>query len=349
MESTGVQSVNKARLLALLPKLRNTEIAVVGDLFLDEYIVGKATRLSREAPVPILEYDRDFDLPGAAAHPARNIRAMGGEVSVIGVVGDDVKAARLREHLSNAGIDISGLVTDSSRPTVTKSRVIAEDSTRIRQQIVRIDRLDHRPLSDPIARELAGHLLRAGSNANAIILSDYKSGVICSEVVVAARQLAAGGRLIAVDSQGDLLTFRGLTVVKVNQQEAEAALQCKLSDEASLAAAAAQLLSELSAEGVIITRGIDGMSVASRQMYAHIPAANRSEVFDVTGAGDTVIAILTLAMAAGGSLLDAAFLANIAAGLVVRKLGNATTSITELREIIERSTTIVDLDFAKRS
>lgn len=332
------QTVDKARLLALLPRLRDIKIVVVGDLFLDEYVVGKATRLSREAPVPVLEFEREFDLPGAAANPAHNIRALGGRAVVIGVVGPDGKADRLRAHLVAAGIDVAGVIVDPSRPTITKSRVIAEDGTRIRQQIVRVDRLDRRPLAPAIAEELAAHLMRAGADADAIILSDYKTGVICSEVIEAGRTLASGARPVAVDSQGDLLSFRGLSLVKVNQQEAEAALRRSLGDEVACTAACGYLLGQLDALAIVITRGIHGMSIASREVYAHIPAANRSEVFDVTGAGDTVIAILTQALAAGGTLLEAAYLANLAAGLVVRKLGNATTSPEELREAIERAT-----------
>jgi len=332
------QTVDRARLLALVPRLRDVKIVVVGDLFLDEYVLGRATRLSREAPVPVLEFEREFDLPGAAANPANNIRALGGRAVVIGVVGADDKASRLRGHLAAAGLDVAGVIADPSRPTITKSRVVAEDGTRIRQQIVRVDRLDRRPLAAAIAEQLAAHLLRSGADAHAILLSDYKTGVICPEVIEAGRALATGGRLVAVDSQGDLLSFRGLSLVKVNQQEAEAALRCSLDDDAACTTACGYLLDQLDASVIVVTRGIDGMSVASREIYAHIPAANRSEVFDVTGAGDTVIAVLTQALAAGATLLESSCLANLAAGLVVRKLGNATTSPEELREAIAGAT-----------
>jgi rfaE bifunctional protein kinase chain/domain len=233
----GAESVDQARLLALLPKLREVKIVVVGDVFLDEYVVGKATRLSREAPVPVLEFEREFDLPGAAANPARNIRALGGKVTAIGVVGADDRGERLRSHLISAGIDVSGIIVDRARPTVTKSRVVAEDGTRIRQQIVRIDRLDRRPLAREIAGELASLVERAGGSADAVLISDYKTGVVCPQVVEAGRSLAAAGRMVAVDSQGDLHSFGNLSVVKDNQQDAEKALGIALEEEAAIVGA----------------------------------------------------------------------------------------------------------------
>jgi rfaE bifunctional protein kinase chain/domain len=314
----------------LIERCAGRRIAVVGDLFYDEYIVGAAQGLSREAPVPVLEFRRRFGLPGAAANPASNVAALGGQAILIGVVGADEAGTALQAALRERGIDTRGLVIDASRPTVTKTRIVAEDGTRARQQIVRIDRLDRRPLPAGIQRELRARLEAAANEADAVLLSDYKCGVLDAPVIAAARAAAAAGRLVTVDSQGDLDKFAGCTIIKVNQQECERAVGRLLSDDAAIAAAARELQGRTGATGVVVTRGADGMTVLDDATAVHLPALSPTEVFDVTGAGDTVIAVLTLVLAAGGTLVEAAQLANVAAGLVVRRFGNATVSPADL-------------------
>lgn len=326
--------MDKSVLMAWLPKLSGRRIVVVGDLFLDEYIVGRPTRLSREAPVPVIEMERRFGLPGAAANPANNVQTLGGQAMVVGVVGKDEAGATLCDQLRKLGVDTTGVVVDPSRPTTTKTRVVAEDSSRVRQQIVRIDRQDRRGLDAGVVEQLTSHIASAISSADALLVSDYKGGVVCQEVVAASLAWAQRGQLLTVDSQGDPFAFRGFGLVRANEQEIQAALGVALTCEEDFQRLCHRLLGELDTRAVVITRGIDGMSVAGPEGYAHLPAANRSEVFDVTGAGDTVIAVLTLTLAAGAPLLAAAHLANFAAGLVVRKLGNATTTPAELRSAI---------------
>jgi rfaE bifunctional protein kinase chain/domain len=326
------KNIEKAALVNALPALRGRSLLVIGDLFLDEYIVGRARRLSREAPVPVLEFTRRFYLPGGAANPAHNITALGSTAHQIGIIGDDEAGQLLADRLREARISTTGLVTDPSRPTTTKTRIVAEGTLVFPQQLARIDRLERRPLDGKIASLVIGHLREIVPRVEAVLLSDYKSGVATEEVIAACLRICREqGKLLTVDSQGDLHKFRGFDLVKCNRREAEAVLGRELRTEADFQGAGEQLLAELESSAVLITRGDEGMSLASRDAESlHIPAANRSEVFDITGAGDTVIAVVTLAMVAGLSITEAVYLANYAAGLVVRKLGNATATQDEL-------------------
>ena len=335
--------MDKGRLIGLLPRLRGRRIVVVGDVFLDEYVVGRATRLSREAPIPVLEFERRFYLPGGAANPSNNVVALGGVARQVGVVGDDEAGQQLLQKLREAGIDTTGVVTDPSRPTTTKTRIVAQGSLRFPQQLARIDHLNRQPVGEDVERALVAHLETLMPQADAVLVSDYRTGVV-SEAVVAAVLNAARRyeRLASVDSQGNLHKFHAFDLVKCNHAEAQAVTGRTLSSEDDFQRTGETLLEELEAQAVVITRGPEGMSLMGTgslfQEYTHLPAANRSEVFDVTGAGDTVIAVLTLVLAAGVDLLAAARLANYAAGLVVRKLGNATATPEELTWAIENWT-----------
>jgi rfaE bifunctional protein kinase chain/domain len=324
--------VDRDALLQALPRLRDRSILVLGDLFLDEYIVGRATRLSREAPVPVLQFHRRFFLPGGAANPAHNISALGSTAHQIGVIGDDDAGRMLVNRLRQAGIITSGLVTDPTRPTTTKTRVVAEGTLVFPQQLARIDQLERRPLDGVITSQIVAHLQEMAPRVEALLLSDYKTGVVTEEMIATALRLARQhGKLITVDSQGDLYKFKGFDLVKCNRREAETLLGQELRADADFQQAGEDLLADLGSSAILVTRGDEGMSLISREEGSlHIPAANRSEVFDVTGAGDTVIAVVTLALAAGLGLTDGVYLANYAAGLVVRKLGNATPSQEEL-------------------
>jgi rfaE bifunctional protein kinase chain/domain len=325
------------RLLQSLPKLAGKRILVIGDVFLDEYITGRATRLSREAPIPVLEFEERRYVPGGAANPSNNIVALGGTAYQAGVIGDDEAGQTLLARLQEAGIDTAAVVTDPSRPTTTKTRIVALGSLRFPQQLARIDRLDRAPVIGEVQRAIVTHLEALVPQIDAVLISDYRTGGASKAVVTASLRLARRhGKLATVDSQGNLHKFSGFDLVKCNQHEAEAVLGQTLSNEDDFREAQQQLLAELEVQAILITRGPDGMSLMGRdQPYARIPAANVSEVFDVTGAGDTVIAVATLALAAGLDLLSAAYLANYAAGLVVRKLGNATATPAELAWAIE--------------
>ena len=329
--------VDKHELSRSLPKLAGRRVLVVGDVFLDEYISGQATRLSREAPIPVLEFVGRRYVPGGAANPSNNIVALGGIAYQVGVIGDDEAGQTLLAKLREAGIDTAAVVTDPSRPTTTKTRIVAQGSLRFPQQLARIDHLDRRPVAGEVEKAIVAHLEALVPQVDAVLISDYRTGVASEAIVTATlRSAHQHGKLATVDSQGNLRKFSGFGLVKCNQREAEAVLGRTLSSEDDLQEAQEQLLAELEVQATLITRGPEGISLLGHdQPYAHIPAANVSEVFDVTGAGDTVIAVATLALAAGLDLLSAAHLANYAAGLVVRKLGNATATPEELAWAIE--------------
>jgi len=350
--------IDKTTLLATIPQLAGRHILVIGDLFLDEYLIGRATRLSREAPVPVLEFEERRQLPGGGANPAVNVVSLGGRVTQVGVVGDDNAGMTLTALLRAAGIAIDGIVTDPERPTTTKTRIVSRGSLRFPQQLARIDRVDRRPLSPEIEAQVVARIQALALLADAVLVSDYGSGLVTPAIVEAVRQAQATGRLACVDTQGRLGQFYGFDLAKCNHHEARAyidrarreplglssgrrlcrtatARETALATEADFERAMTWLRQELDLGALLITRGAEGLAVQSATGYAHFAAANRSEVYDVTGAGDTVVAIATLALAAGRSLEVAASLANYAAGLVVRKLGVAAASPEELAWAIE--------------
>jgi len=327
----------RQQLLRLVPQLASHRVLVVGDLFLDRYVVGKASRLSREAPIPVLEFIRQFDVPGGAANPAQNICALGAEAIVIGLIGDDEAGTQLLSLLRRLHINPSGVVVDNERPTTTKTRILAEGSLRFPHQVARIDLVDRCDVGEEIRGELIARIEDLIAVVDAVLVSDYQTGVAGQAVAQAAMLSAhSQGKVCTVDAQGSFHKYQGFDLIKGNRQEIEAFLSCQLQKEEDYQLAGTQLLSELSANAVIITRGAEGLSLISRgEGYHHFPAANRTEVFDVTGAGDTVIGVATLALIAGASFVDAAQLANLAAGLVVRKLGNAVATADELAWAVE--------------
>jgi len=323
--------MDKSDLLTLIPRLAGHTVLVLGDLFLDEYLIGRAERLSREAPIPVLAFQRRLYLPGGAANPAHNVTALGSRAFSVGVVGDDPEGEQLVAALQAAGIQTDGVAVDSGRPTTLKTRILAEGTFTFPQQIARIDRQVRRPVAGNVEAVLLQHLERLIPHSDAVLISDYKSGVVTPQTIAMARTLARRhGKLLTVDSQGDLHHFTGFDLVRAHRRDTEACLGRSLTREADFEDAGAQLLRELDAQAVIISRGAEGMSLSTPEGYWHIPAVNRSEVFDVTGAGDTVIAVLTLARIAGATFVEAAYLASYAAGLVVRRLGNAAPTPDEL-------------------
>ncbi|HEX8968392.1 MAG TPA: PfkB family carbohydrate kinase [Chloroflexota bacterium] len=305
-------------------KLAGHRVLVVGDLVLDEYVTGRMTRISREAPVPIVEVVHDEDRAGSAASPAANIIALGSYATVIGAVGCDPSGTRLESRLRQLGVDSSALVQLPELSTSTKTRILAEGYTgglHGRQQVMRLDRTA--ALSESAARLCAEQVERLAANFDAVLLSDYRGGVVSQASIQAAR---ASGRPIAVDSQGDLRRFRSIDLVKVNLAEAQAAL-----GSADVRAGGDALRRELQARVLVITLGAEGMLVfAGQAQPAHVPAVGASQVFDVTGAGDTVIAVLTLGMIAGLSPRRSAELASAAASVVVRRLGVAVATPDEI-------------------
>ena len=325
----------------ILANMAGRRILVVGDVFLDEYLIGRAERLSREGPVPVLSFRERFCVPGGAANPARNVASLGAWALQVGVVGDDASAVELRQLLEAAGIDSTGLVTDAARPTILKTRIVAEGLSTP-QQVARIDRQPRQPVAGRVERALIEAIAAAAGSADAILVSHYRSGVVTASVCAEARSAAATrGIWLGVDAQGDLERFAGFDLVRVGRQDAAQTLGRALDDESDFERACRELRGELGVRAVMLGRGAQGTSLcwtgaSGSADYRVIPPANVSEVFDVTGAGDTVIAVVMLALAAGADLQDAAGLANVAAGIVVRRLGVAAPSAAEILQELAR-------------
>ncbi len=326
----------RERLLASIAAFGGKRILVVGDMVADEYVVGTPERISREAPVLVLTHQDQYTVPGGATNPGVNARMLGAEVYLAGVVGDDVSGSHLRARLSDYGIHQAGLVSEPSRPTSTKTRILAGGMQVVQQQIVRVDRIDQTELGDNCVSQIVGYLGDVLPTVDAVIISDYENGVINPAIieatVPAAREM---GKVVIVDSHGDFARFQGVTALTPNQPEAEGALGIRISDRTSLERAGKLLLDQTGAQGVLITRGSEGMSLFEHDSAPiHIQASNLTEVFDPTGAGDTVAATFTLALVAGASMADAAVLANVAAGLVVRRIGCAANTPDELASAV---------------
>lgn len=321
-----------ADLVAIVRQFAGKRVLVVGDMVADEYITGAPLRVSREAPVLILGHRGQYTVPGGATNPGVNARTLGAEVYLAGMIGDDISGGHLRERLRAADIHMEGLVSEVGRPTSTKTRILAGDTQLVQQQIVRVDRIDDSELADACKQQIIDYLKRMLPEVDALILSDYENGVISPDIIETAIPLARKlHKVITVDSHGDLARFQGVTALTPNQPEAEASLGRRIVDSQSLASAGDELLAATHAQGMLITRGSEGMSLFERGCEPlHLPAVNRTGVFDPTGAGDTVAATFTLAIASGATMGDAARIANIAAGLVVRRVGNATNTPDEL-------------------
>ncbi len=327
------------RLRGTLTGFGARHVLALGDMVADEYILGRPVRLSREAPLPVLEWVDRYVIPGGAANVARNARALGASVAVAGVIGDDEPGRELRRRLIADGIDVAGLVEEADRPTSTKTRVIGGSSQVVSQQMARIDRVIRADVVPRTRDGIAEYLERALPGLDGLIISDYENGVISEAIVATAIPLARRhGLIIAVDAHGDLGRFRGITVATPNQEEAASTLGRDLRGDDDVARAGRDLLTLMDARGVVITRGSDGMTVVEADgACQHLPAASPAEVRDVTGAGDTVAATVLLALTSGASLLDAAYLGNLAAGLVIRRLGAATVTADELKSAIDRA------------
>lgn len=325
-------------LVMLVEALQRLRVLVVGDVILDEYLIGNATRLSREAPIPVLEFEERRLIPGGAANPAANIAALGSTAVQLGVIGADADATALRQVLQARGIDTSALVVDGGRPTTVKTRVMAQMGLRFPQQVARIDRLSRAPLPQAVEQQVRHFLQKSVHDVQAVLFSDYHAGLLSLGMVEAGRQQArAAGVLLTADAQGELPKYAGFDLVKCNAEEACAHLRRALDDDESFAGAARELAHELQVQrAMIITRGADGatLAVPGGSEY-HCRAPLTTEVFDTVGAGDTAISVVTLALAAGASPLAAVTLANIASGLVVRRVGNYAPTRDELAEAVK--------------
>lgn len=324
-------------LMSLADKMQGCRVMIIGDMLADVYLEGKVSRISREAPVLILEHTGEVVIPGGAANTVHNAATLGGIVLAIGVIGQDSTGSELIRVLGNKGVITDGLVIDELRPTITKTRVMAGGQATVRQQIVRIDRDTGKPLS-PLTEETLLNWVKTNINGvSAVVISDYGSGTVTSSIrswVVDTCQAKKIPSL--VDSRYNIAAYSGITLAKQNEAEAATALGLKMIDANEMDQAGVELLERINAEAVLITRGPAGMSLFEKSREpVHMPVTNKSEVYDVTGAGDTVVATMALALAAGATYMEAASMANLAAGVVVRKPGTATITPQELRKAIE--------------
>lgn len=320
------------RLFSLLEKFGQSRVLVVGDLTLDEFLTGQVERISREAPVLIIRHEQTRQVPGGGANAVYNLAKLGAKVKVAGFIGKDQQGEALRRIFEGVGIDTSGLSIDLNRPTVTKTRISGHARQSVTQQIVRVDRKsDDLPDSD-LQLQLAEYIRSQLDTVDAVVCSDYGDGVFTPLVIEAA---LSHSRTI-VDAQKGLQRYKGATVFTPNLPEAEKAVGYAIASEQTVTEAGRDLLALTNAAQILITRGEEGMSLFDRSgKEYHVPAFNRTEVFDVTGAGDTVVAGLTLALNGGGSFWEAAVLGNLAASIVVRKFGTSTTTPAEIKAALE--------------
>ncbi len=342
------------RLKRLLPRLRGKRMGVLGDMMLDRYLWGTASRLSPEAAVPVVDFVEQNECLGGAGNVAANIAALGARVEAFGVLGSDEAGRALQQCLRDAGIGGKGVITDAKRVTTVKTRVIARH-----QQVVRVDRERREAVRQDTQEKLLRFVIAALKRLDALVLSDYDKGLITDDfadrVLSAAHQLKVP--VFVKPKTSRLYAYRGARAIVCNAKEAGFYVTRSLGDEKSFEEAGPALLAHFGCGAVVITRGEKGMSIfeESSAGQVHIPAtsfevtyarvgqagiergATGRQVFDVTGAGDTVLSVLALATTAGASIVDAAILANIAAGVVVGKLGTASVSPGELEHALDEA------------
>lgn len=320
-----------AHLAGLLDRLAAAEVVVVGDFMADEWVYGETERISREAPVLIVRWERSELKPGGAGNAAQNLAALGVKVRAVGVVGDDALGAQLLDTLAAARVDVGGIVKLRGRATESKTRILAGGRSTRRQQMLRVDRAPEAALSPTADARVARELQRAARGARAVLASDYGSGSIGAPALEVLRALARGGLPVCVDSRYRLVHYTGLTMVKPNEVELETASGVRVDGLAALERAARAVLRKTGSAELLVTRGRHGMSLFRKgHPPVHIPPHGAQEAVDVTGAGDTVAATYTAAIAAGADPESAARLANVAGALKVQKPGTATVSRGEL-------------------
>jgi len=320
------------RLRDVIDRFKGKRIVVVGDLVADVFVYGEISRISREAPVLILNHRETQVVPGGGANAIHNLWALGAKPFPVGVVGDDAEGQQLLGYFSDLGIDVSGIAVAKSLRTPSKTRILAGAVHSQRQQIVRLD--SGSPLEDEKIRNAVKRKLTVAlKEADALLISDYGYGLATPEIISSIRRKSLTATL---DSRFSLMNFSGMTAATPNEPEVEAALGISIgNDQKKLEWAGRTLLRKLKHDAVLITRGKDGMALFERaKKTAHIPIHGSDEVADVTGAGDTVIATFTLALAAGASHYQAAQLANFAGGIVVMKHGTRPVTHHELVEAV---------------
>lgn len=311
-------SFSESKLNDIFQRFKNKRIAVLGDLMLDKYVWGSVGRISPEAPVPVVEVENETERLGGAANVAHNIQSLGGSPLLIGIVGDDLNGKRIGEILEEEHCTTVGLVVDESRPTTVKTRVIAHN-----QHVVRIDRENKKEISQAVLKKILSILQEYSGSLDGIVIEDYNKGVITKQLIREVVESAKKNRiLVTVDPKfNNFFEYKNVSVFKPNKKELEEAIGKKLTTQEELIAAGRETLQRLNADSVLLTRGENGMTLIEANLnVTHIPTQAR-KVADVSGAGDTVIATLTMALASSVSIREAAELANHAAGVVCGEVG----------------------------
>lgn len=326
-------NIDKDKLISSIKKITEPKVLVIGDLALDEMIYGDAERISREAPVLILQHTKTKLILGGASNAAHNVATLNnGKVGVIGVSGDDYYSELLFDTFDKANIDCSKIVKDKTRKTIVKTRISGSITTSITQQIVRIDRQSKGQISEDTENKIIKNIEKVLPDYDVVILSNYHIGTLTDKIIKFTIDYANElGKACIVDAQRDLGTYANVTSMTPNLPDTEKSVGFKIDSEDDLKKAGEKLLSQTNAKSVLITCGADGMFVAMpNQNYTKIPVFNKSEVFDVTGAGDTVTAVYSLALGAGIDPVYSALIGNVAASIVVRQFGCATTTVDDL-------------------
>lgn len=320
---------DKAALKRAVTNFKQAKILVIGDLILDEFIWGKVSRISPEAPVPVVWVDSESFMPGGATNVANNIHALGAQAFICGVIGSDERGRILTDELRRKNIDVEGIVIDNERPTTLKTRVIAHH-----QQVVRIDREKIDDIDDNIIGQILTFLKEKISDVDAVLIEDYGKGVVVprlvQEVVTFAQKHQ---KIITIDpKENHFSSYQNVTLITPNHYEAVKATGIEINSEQDLEEVGRTLLTDQNAQAILITLGEDGMRLFQKgDKPVHIPTVAQ-EVYDVSGAGDTVISAATVALASGASTLEAAHISNYAAGIVVGKVGVAVATQEELLE-----------------
>lgn len=329
---------NKLEIIDVINRLKEPKLLVVGDFAIDEMVYGKTARISREAPVLILKHSETKIILGAASNAAHNISALNnGKVKVIGVCGKDYYAPILMKAFKDAKVDCSLMVADKDRPTTTKTRISGFSTQSVRQQIVRIDRELNEPISKRTEDKIIANIKKAMPECDAVLLSDYNIGIMTDRVInFTIEEANRLGKIVTVDAQGDLGRYQKATCLTPNQPDAEKAVGYEIKCFDDAIRAGKDLLKITNAKMMLLTRGDEGMIVFyDKDKYFSVNAFNKTDVFDVTGAGDTVVAAFTLALAAHATPEEATVIGNLAASIVIRQFGCAVTSRDEMVEVLE--------------
>ena len=323
--------VGRKRATGLVDSFRKASVLVVGDVIMDHFIWGKVERISPEAPVPVVEVTRETVLLGGSANVVNNITALGGRCYLTGIVGRDRDGTLLLKMLRERGVELGGIVVDSRRPTTIKTRIIAHS-----QQVVRFDREKKNPISQRKIARILDYVEKTLKKVDVVVVSDYSKGLVTEELMEGLKELARQRQKpIVVDPKVEHFHYyHGVELVTPNNLEASRASGVEIRDEETLHRAGRILLDSLGSKAVLITRGEQGMSLFEKDRDTHIPTVAR-EVYDVSGAGDTVVGVMALALSAGADYREAAVLANMAAGIVVGKVGTAVVHPEELLDVIK--------------